>query len=626
MSTNSGASPAVNTATSRRSQSSDGKQAASKTSAGSTREQHDEDDRGDMSTMYSTIKTRDTATYDQSQYANVSTARDTNPPSTISAYASVEAMNKAGISLSRVGQTTVGLATAGLASKGPTSVADTASTPRTQSLDLRTNDNQFHVIASLIVDKFERALNSGAPSFKVTAVDKMQIDRTVPERVRQNFVEAVQLRLQACPVQPTRPIHVVLRKCEAIGLDREGSQNPLFAAEGTVIQVTGKGVVDDASVAQSTEESPEEALARKQLLAELREASNLMAESVTPEAAQFWRKHVVELQARLRSLHEKNGVSRVTGEAEEIMRNNERLLASLQENTGYVPPRQDEFQQVRSRGTIGASQSAQHEVDQGDIGDPSTERMPMVDVVAPGDLPGGYTFEAEIGGRRFLATVPAGGVGRGETFSSIMRAVDPENAEIPSGRWRDSCFAFFKFGPCHPLVLNAVFCPLIALAQIMTRLGFDFLGQPNPNVPKKGPWSTWGMMRLIISFWVFLNAVIMLGLGIKFAANLGVSGADLTSLIMVNLVMFAYAAYATAATRGSLREKYHIREHRFIDVEDYVCATCCMPCTICQMGRHTVSYNEYQGACCTKNGIRDIVSNGPATSVGRETELPTRWS
>jgi Cys-rich protein (TIGR01571 family) len=159
---------------------------------------------------------------------------------------------------------------------------------------------------------------------------------------------------------------------------------------------------------------------------------------------------------------------------------------------------------------------------------------------------------------------------------------------------------------------------LVALAQIMTRLGFDFLGHPNPNVPRNGPWSTWEMMRLIISFWVFLNTVIMFGLGIKLVADLGISGADLTSLIMVNLVMFFYAAYATYSTRGSFREKYHIPEHRFIDVEDCLCATCCMPCTICQMGRHTVSYNEHQGACCTNTGIRDGVEE-------RETELSTRW-
>lgn len=219
--------------------------------------------------------------------------------------------------------------------------------------------------------------------------------------------------------------------------------------------------MDDISVAQSTrstEESPEERLARKQLLAELREASNLMAESVTPEAAQFWRKHVVDLQARLRSLREKSGSVRVAGEAEEIMRNNERLLASLQENTEYVPPREDEFQQIRSRDATSPIQSPQHE----QIVECEVEEgaLPLVDVVAPSDLPGGYTFEAEISGKRFLATVPAGGVRRGTTFSSVMKNVVVEGASVPQGKWRTSFFDCFKFGYCHPLVPNTIFCPL----------------------------------------------------------------------------------------------------------------------------------------------------------------------
>lgn len=53
--------------------------------------------------------------------------------------------------------------------------------------------------------------------------------------------------------------------------------------------------------------------------------------------------------------------------------------------------------------------------------DPSMAGIPLVDVVAPADLPGGYHFEAEIEGRSFLATAPAGGVKKGETFSCSMR-------------------------------------------------------------------------------------------------------------------------------------------------------------------------------------------------------------
>ena len=92
--------------------------------------------------------------------------------------------------------------------------------------------------------------------------------------------------------------------------------------------------------------------------------------------------------------------------------------------------------------------------------DPSMEDMPMIDVIAPADLPGGYCFEAEIDDKRFLATVPAGGVRKGATFSCHMRELDKAAGNIPVGRWRDGLFDFFKHGVFHPLVCNAFFCPL----------------------------------------------------------------------------------------------------------------------------------------------------------------------
>jgi hypothetical protein len=250
-----------------------------------------------------------------------------------------------------------------------------------------------------------------------------------------------------------------------------------------------------------------ESLARQQLLAELREASNLMAESVTPEAAQFWRKHVVELQARLRALHSGNGVRAAGDGGDDILRTNERLLASLQMNTGYVPPSQDEkFQPQQQPSQPGQEEQFQPQQQEESRGmtpdtpnqisvapytptemtitpdtptqqanlnsntqsgdplinylDPNLQGLPVVDVVAPADLPGGYCFEAEIDDRRFLAMVPPDGVRKGETFSCYMRDLDIVGSEIPVGRWRDSLFDCFKHGVSHPLVLNAVFCPL----------------------------------------------------------------------------------------------------------------------------------------------------------------------
>lgn len=197
-------------------------------------------------------------------------------------------------------------------------------------------------------------------------------------------------------------------------------------------------------------------MARQQILAELREASTLMAESVTPEAAQFWKKQVVELQSKLRSLHENRGDrstrssarSVASVETAELMRQNERLLASLQNNTGYVPPRKADY--------VPPYTPKSHITQEPKVNESA---LPSVHVVAPADLPGGYTFEAEIDNRRFLATVPTGGVKKGETFTSVMRDIEQKGLQVPTGRWRDGLFDIFKHGTKHPLVLLSFFCP-----------------------------------------------------------------------------------------------------------------------------------------------------------------------
>jgi Cys-rich protein (TIGR01571 family) len=134
-------------------------------------------------------------------------------------------------------------------------------------------------------------------------------------------------------------------------------------------------------------------------------------------------------------------------------------------------------------------------------------------------------------------------------------------------------------------------------------MGFDFMGRPADDIPKRGIWSTRGMIVTIVSFWLFLNVVVLVGMNAKRLNGVDVSSADLTALVMVNLAMLCYLVYTTMATRGSIREKYLIRENRFCDMEDGIHAAFCLPCTICQMGRHTASYEDHDGVCCNDTGL-----------------------
>ena len=238
----------------------------------------------------------------------------------------------------------------------------------------------------------------------------------------------------------------------------------------------------DNSGPNFADDNPEN-LARQQLMAELREASNLMAESVTPEAAKFWRNHVVELQARLRALHGEGGGVHVASSgsggggagsnsmesAEEVIRRNQRYLSSLEHH--HVAAPQPSYHSPKQYQAPSPHVSQQQQLSSPQMSspsakkfsnaiDPSLQGVPMVDVVAPADLPGGYMFEAEIEEHRFLATVPAGGVKKGETFCCYMKDLDKVASDIPVGRWRDSPTDCLQHGLCHPVIWNTLFCPL----------------------------------------------------------------------------------------------------------------------------------------------------------------------
>lgn len=111
----------------------------------------------------------------------------------------------------------------------------TVTTSKSQVLDLKRNDNSFHVIAKLIIDRFEDQFNLHTESITVTAGDRFHLDRVVPAKA--GFVEAVQYRMMDCHAESTKPIHIVTRQCHALGLHQIGEKNLLYAPVGTVIKI-----------------------------------------------------------------------------------------------------------------------------------------------------------------------------------------------------------------------------------------------------------------------------------------------------------------------------------------------------------------------------------------------------
>jgi Cys-rich protein (TIGR01571 family) len=128
----------------------------------------------------------------------------------------------------------------------------------------------------------------------------------------------------------------------------------------------------------------------------------------------------------------------------------------------------------------------------------------------------------------------------------------------------------------------------------------DFLGRRQAKDKH-----TFAVMSSIVIMWGMMNLAIFAAFNYKWSQRIELSVADYCALGLINLSVMVFAMFATASTRATLREKLLIREHRCYDLEDCCCGTFCMPCTICQMSRHTVDFKSYEAACCSETGLEE---------------------
>ena len=239
--------------------------------------------------------------------------------------------------------------------------------------------------------------------------------------------------------------------------------------------------------------APAESLARQQILAEIQETKFLMKGSVTPDATEFWQKHLEELNQRLAALDEEempkgvgNFVSGHVGYSGSVVGGfGDDIDPYNKVNTRYKAPSiapHEGYMEANHRTEMGMGDKANPQGDslvEAPVGAMAAgirrepDELPVCDVVAPSDLPGGYMFEVQLGSKKFLATVPPGGVTKGQRFVSTMRELETIEIPIPLGAWRDGIKDCFSDGMCHPLFLNALFLPCSEWLLLCWLTSFD---------------------------------------------------------------------------------------------------------------------------------------------------------
>ena len=370
------------------------------------------------------------------------------------------------------------------------------------NFDLMSNDNAYHVIATLVTDRLLPKLQARSTYYTLTKEDRAFFQKMLPYSVRRKFVDALRDRLQMIKnkrVKNYTALENLTKQCQMLGLDGEETnalldlsnsegvtylvrnedqdnipmtssyelQDRPYAHANDYVATTQQPSMYGASVDQGASygmvgspmvndgyknpsirdfEATAESLARQQIMAEINETKFLMKGSVTPEAKMFWQKHLNELNKRLVSLNMEEQ------DSSEGVGNNEF------QNSYNVEPQVNQYAQYASEPPT-PTNTTHHKEDQKEKIVSPRHLEKTCEVVAPSDLPGGYMFEAQLGSRKFLATVPSGGVTKGQNFVSTMKEMDAIEIPVFMGGWKDGVFECFNAGICHPLLLNGLLFP-----------------------------------------------------------------------------------------------------------------------------------------------------------------------
>jgi Cys-rich protein (TIGR01571 family) len=144
----------------------------------------------------------------------------------------------------------------------------------------------------------------------------------------------------------------------------------------------------------------------------------------------------------------------------------------------------------------------------------------------------------------------------------------------------------------------------------MTRTGLDWHGNPANKLVSSMSCTN---MTVLLTFWLAINASAAFMYRVSWERGFDIGSNYHTPLIIFNIFVMIWMITLTKKVRESIRNKYQIPEDKCEGVEDCLCATFCMPCAICQMGRHTADFDTYRATWCTKTGLPRQVELAPVT-------------
>lgn len=86
-------------------------------------------------------------------------------------------------------------------------------------MDLKQNDNAYHVVATLLTDRLLPKLSANSSFYTVSEADVEFFAQMLPYSVRKAFVDALRYRLPNSSLDT--PLGKLTLQCQMLGLDRE---------------------------------------------------------------------------------------------------------------------------------------------------------------------------------------------------------------------------------------------------------------------------------------------------------------------------------------------------------------------------------------------------------------------
>lgn len=295
----------------------------------------------------------------------------------------------------------------------------------------------------------------------------------------------------------------------------------------------------------------------------------------------------------------------------------------------------------------------------------------MVRVTAPSNLEAGYKFDAVYNGEVFQVTVPAGGVRSGQSFEvpfvpmkkavavativqipqheptseatpmlSTAASHDSANGNCnqrstPLGEWKTGLFDCFSHG-FHPSLINAMCCPQILMAQVLTRMKLGCCGLPDPNANAyKNVTASWIIGSLVV--WYFRTKwkscadvdtisssqletlkvitdkhghqkILDRHVDVPFvdAAHSHCKKSTKSDLQTLNWIWFWMTVLVLARLRQAVRKKHAVAGYTPLGFfEDLLCAFYCGCCTVSQLARETANYGTERAYFLSSTGMAD---------------------